>query len=243
MKLAAVLLSGGLDSTTVGSIAVQRGYELWALTFNYGQVHSREIQSARQVAKALNIPGKRHKIVDASLFGELAWYSALTHSERFVLPSDRPIEDMAGEVPISYVPLRNTFFITTAAAFFESAALHAIEVDGCDPADMHVTLFIAANSIDFSGYPDCRPEYYDSVTETLRLGSKLGTQYRVPIRIETPLLSLSKSQIVRVAIANDAPLAYSWSCYKGGDRPCGICDSCIIRAKGFAELGIVDPAL
>lgn len=235
-----VLLSGGLDSTTVAAQARRQDYELTAVTVHYGQLHSREIQAAQQVAAALDIP---QRIVDVSFFRELAWYSALTQPDRFGIPEDRALEEMAGAIPITYVPLRNTFFLTLGAAYLESAVLHAIEVEGVAPDSIEASLFIAANAIDYSGYPDCRPEFYDSVKETLRLGSKLGTQYGVPFRIETPLIALTKADIVRLAVEVGAPLAVTWSCYEGNDRPCGRCDSCLLRAKGFDEAGVLDPAL
>ncbi len=239
-SLGAILLSGGLDSTTVAAAAVGEGYELSAITVHYGQKHDREIEAARRVAEAL---GLRQQIVDVSFFRELAWYSALTNPERFGLPRDRPPEAMSHDVPITYVPLRNTFFVTMAAAFLESACLSAIELDGCAPGDLRASIFVAANAVDYSGYPDCRPEFYQAVAEALRLGSKLGTQYGVAFEVRTPLIELSKADIVRLAIEVNAPLRHTWSCYQGGDAPCGRCDSCLLRAKGFAEAGLPDPAL
>ena len=238
-RFGVVLLSGGLDSTTVAAVAKGEGYELLAVTVHYGQVHRREILAAEAVAKALGI---EQRVVDVSFFRDLAWYSALTQPERFGLPGDRTVEQIGVEIPITYVPLRNTFFLTLSAALLESQALHAIEVEGARPEDVEVTLFIAANAIDYSGYPDCRPEFYAAAAETLRLGSKLGTQYGVAFRIETPLIDKSKAEIVRLALWANAPLAETWSCYEGGDEPCGRCDSCLLRAKGFAEAGIADPA-
>jgi 7-cyano-7-deazaguanine synthase len=239
-RLGLVLLSGGLDSTTVAALAVHQGYELSAVTVHYGQAHRREIDSAKAVAAALGI---RHQVVDVTFFKDLAWYSALTHPEQFALPSNRSIDDMAQDIPITYVPLRNTFLLTLGAALLESQALHVIEREGVPPSGLEATLFIAANALDYSGYPDCRPEYYAAMVETLRLGSKLGTQYAVPFRVETPIIDKSKADIVRLAIAIQAPLIHTWSCYAGGERPCGQCDSCLLRAKGFAEAGAADPAL
>src|SRR5438067_10282135 len=172
-RLGLVLLSGGLDSTTVAALARREGYELSAVTVHYGQTHDREIESARQVAATL---GLRHRIVDVTFFKDLAWYSALTHPEQFSLPTDRDAAAMAQDIPVTYVPLRNTFLLTLGAALLESEALQAIEAEGTPPTELEATLFIAANAIDYSGYPDCRPEYYAAAAETLRLGSKLGTQ-------------------------------------------------------------------
>lgn len=239
-RLGIVLLSGGLDSTTVAAYAHQRGYELMAVTIQYGQVHGREIESAEAVARELGIS---HRVVDVSFYRDLAWYSALTHPERFSIPEGRSTQAMSEDIPLTYVPLRNTFFLTLAAALLESEALHVIEEEGVSASEVEATLFIAANAIDYSGYPDCRPEYYDVIAESLRLGSKLGTQYSVPFRIETPLIDKTKADIVRLACDVNAPLEHTWSCYAGGARPCGLCDSCILRAKGFEEAGVADPAL
>jgi len=239
-RLAVILLSGGLDSTTVAAYAKSRGYALSAVTVHYGQSHAREVESARRVAAALRI---EHRVVDVSFFKDLAWYSALTHPERFSLPQGRSPEAMAREIPLTYVPLRNTLFLALGAAFLESAALDAIEARGVPAAELEASLFIAANAIDYSGYPDCRPEYYRAVGETLRLGSKLGTQYGVPIGIETPLIDKSKADIVRLALEVGAPLELTWSCYEAGPAPCGRCDSCLLRAKGFAQAGVADPTV
>jgi 7-cyano-7-deazaguanine synthase len=239
-RLGLVLLSGGLDSTTVAALAVREGHELLAVAVHYGQAHSREVESARQVAKVL---GLRTHVVDVSFYRELAWYSALTHPERFALPADRDLGAMARDIPISYVPLRNTLFLTLGAAVLESEALSLIEVEGVPPSELEATLFIAANAIDYSGYPDCRPEYYRAIAETLRLGSKLGAQYGVPFHIATPLIDKTKADIVRLAVHVGAPLEHTWSCYEGGARPCGRCDSCLLRARGFREAGLPDPAL
>lgn len=239
-KLGVILLSGGLDSTTVATMARRDGAELLAVTVHYGQTHSRELTAAAAVARALDL---QHKVVDVTFFGELAWYSALTNPDRFTLPTGRDTAGMSYRVPITYVPLRNTFFITLAAAYLESAALDLIEVQACDPATLDASIFIAANAVDYSGYPDCRPEFYESMSQSLRLGSKLGAQYGVGLNIETPIIDKSKAGIVRIATELAAPIELTWSCYSGADHPCGSCDSCLLRAKGFAEAGLADPAL
>lgn len=239
-RLGLVLLSGGLDSTTVAALVRRQGFELSALTVDYGQSHRREIDSARRVAAILGLP---HQIVDVGFFRQLAWYSALTQPDQFERPVGRPTEDMAAEIPITYVPFRNTFFLALGAAYLESDALKRIEVDGVSAESVQASLFIAANAIDYSGYPDCRPEFFQAMMEVLRLGSKLGTQYGVSIQVETPLIEKSKADIVRLAVELGAPLAETWSCYSPGPEPCGHCDSCLLRAKGFAEAGVRDPAL
>lgn len=239
-KIGIILLSGGLDSTTVAAYAQKQGYELTALTLHYGQKHSIEIESARKIACSLGI---RQEIIDVSFFKKLAWYSALTNSEKLDIPKQRDDEQMAKEIPVTYVPLRNTFFITIAAAFLESIVLDLIENNKIDPEQIDASIFIAANAIDYSGYPDCRPEYYEQMTKALYEGSKLGAQYQRQINIKTPVILKTKAEIVKLAFELNAPLEYTWSCYEGGDVPCGKCDSCLLRVKGFAEAGFKDPLL
>ena len=236
---AIVLLSGGLDSTTVAAHAVRRGHPVRALSIGYGQRHLRELRSARAVAGRLGIPLIE---VDAGFYAGLASHSALT-SAAHAIPEGRDPAEMAADIPITYVPLRNTFFVTLAAAALESWLLDDIERNGADPATLEGAIYVGANAIDYSGYPDCRPEFYDAITETIRLGSKVGTAYRVPIRIEAPIITMSKADIVRHGIELGAPLELTWSCYAGGERPCGACDSCELRAGGFAAAGVPDPAL
>ena len=234
------LLSGGLDSTTVTTYALNVTDDLTALTFQYGQSHSKEVECAKEIANFLGI---RHELLDISFFRDVAWYSALTNPERFPIPDDRSAGQMGASIPITYVPLRNTFFLALAAAFLESNILHAIEVDQVDPATVEASLFMAPNAIDYSGYPDCRPEYFEKMAEALGYGSKLFTEYRIPIRVETPIIDKSKADIVRMAVELSAPLHQTWSCYRGNPAPCGSCDSCILRAKGFHESGVPDPLL
>lgn len=236
---AIVLLSGGLDSTTVAAHAVRQGHQVRALSIGYGQRHLRELRSARAVAKHLGVPMIE---VDAGFYAGLASHSALT-SHAHAIPEGRDPAEMAAAIPITYVPLRNTFFVTLAAAALESWLLDEIERNGADPAALEGAIYVGANAIDYSGYPDCRPEFYDAITETIRLGSKLGTAYHVPVRIEAPIITMSKAEIVRHGIELGAPLELTWSCYAGGERPCGVCDSCELRAAGFAAAGVPDPAL
>jgi 7-cyano-7-deazaguanine synthase len=240
-KLAVVLLSGGLDSTTAASWVLDQGWQARALSIDYGQAHRRELQSATEVAKHLNIP---HSVVDARFFAQLACHSALTDSGHHALPMMRDAKEMSsGDIPITYVPLRNSVFLTLAAAMLESWALGLIEEEKADPKSLQAGIVIAANALDYSGYPDCRPEFYTAAATMLNLGAKLFTQYGVRIELLTPLIDLSKADIVRLAGGLKAPLNLTWSCYKGAETPCGSCDSCILRAKGFAEAGMPDPAL
>ncbi len=238
-KMGVVLLSGGLDSTTVAAGAKAAGYELVALTFNYVQRHSRELEAARRVAEILEI---QHEVVDLPVMKRLSWYSALTTGDLDV-PKDRPMEDSTQDIPITYVPLRNTVFLTLGAALLESRVLSLIEDGRTDPREMSASIFIAANAVDYSGYPDCRPEYFQAMQLALVEGSKLGKQYGVTITIETPVLHMTKAQIVKLGVELGAPLEDTWSCYEGGDVPCESCDSCLLRAKGFAGAGIEDPLL
>ena len=234
------LLSGGLDSTTVTAYAMSRCDHLFALTFLYGQSHSAEVRCAQQIAELL---GVEHKLIDISFLGEVAWYSALTNPEAFPVPKGGNANEMGASIPITYVPLRNTIFIALSAAYLESQVLHAIEVKGLSSEDVEARLYMAANAIDYSGYPDCRPEYFQQMAQTLRYGSKLGTQYDIHIQVETPIIKMSKPEIVRMGMGLSAPLENTWSCYEGGEVPCGSCDSCVLRAKGFAEAGVPDPLL
>jgi 7-cyano-7-deazaguanine synthase len=239
-KIGIILLSGGLDSTTVAAYAMKQGYELTAITLNYGQKQSKEVESAEKVSKVMGI---KQEVIDISFFKKLAWYSALTNSEYFEIPKRRGKKELPKDIPITYVPFRNTFFITIAAAFLESEVLSLIENEKVNPAELEASIFIAANAIDYSGYPDCRPEYYEKMTGVLFEGSKLGAQYKKRMNIETPIILKSKAEIVKLATELKAPLEYTWSCYEGGEVPCGKCDSCILRAKGFAEAGYEDPLM
>lgn len=240
VKIAVVLLSGGLDSTTTAAYAKSLGYEVHAITVNYGQRLSREVECAERVAEKLGIT---HKVVNFSQFGEVAWYSALTTPDLFVLPEGRSVEKMREDIPVTYVPLRNTFLIVLAAAYLESEVLYKIEKDEIKPKEIEARIFIAANALDYSGYPDCRPEFYEKINELMKVASKVGTKYNVEMKIETPLLYKGKKEIVELGTELNAPLEWTWSCYKGGEIPCGKCDSCVLRAKGFSEVGIEDPLI
>lgn len=234
------LLSGGLDSTTVTAYARERVDHLTALTFHYGQSHAKEVDCARHIAEVLEV---EHRLIDTSFIRDVAWYSALTHPESFPVPHDRTADEMGSCIPITYVPLRNTMFLSLSAAFLESIVLNAIEADGLSPVDIEAYLYVAVNAIDYSGYPDCRPEYYDKIRETLRYGSKLGTEYGVAFRVETPVIKLSKAEIAELGVRLNAPLEHTWSCYEASEMPCDRCDACVLRAKGFTEACIPDPLM
>lgn len=240
IKFGVSLLSGGLDSTTVTAYAKGQSDQLTALTFRYGQTHSKEIDCALEIASQLKI---EHKLIDISFLNQIAWYSALTNPQAFPVPKSSNIADTGYSIPITYVPLRNTIFLSLSAAFLESQVLHAIEVEGLRSKDIHPCIYMAPNAIDYSGYPDCRPEFFEQVKQTLRYGSKLGTEYGIYIQIETPIISMSKGDIVQMATDLKVPLEHTWSCYKGGEFPCRSCDSCILRAKGFEQARKSDPLL
>jgi len=219
---AVVLLSGGLDSYTAAAIAKRDGFELFALTVRYGQVHAREIDSARAVARALGVTRHVELDVDLSAFGGS---SLLGDGE---IPSDRPLG--AVEIPSTYVPARNTVFLSLALAW--------AEVTGSD------TIVIGVNALDYSGYPDCRPEYLEAFERMALVATKAGVEGR-PLRILAPLLRLSKADIIGLGAELGLDYALTHSCYApdAAGRPCGRCDSCRLRAKGFAEAGLTDPAL
>ena len=237
---AVTLLSGGLDSTTVAAYARGLVDNMSAITFHYGQSHSKEVDCAVRIA---GIMGLEHKILDISLLSDVAWYSALTSPDRFSVPSGRPNDEIGQGVPITYVPMRNTILLSLAAAYLESRVLHAIEVERVVATDVEASLYIATNVLDYSGYPDCRPEFYDQIRQTFNLGSKIWTEFGVHLKVETPIIHLTKAEIVAWGTRLEAPLQYTWSCYQGGEYPCGLCDSCTLRAKGFDEAGISDPLL
>lgn len=234
------LLSGGLDSTTVTALAKSKTDHLTALTFHYGQSHSKEVDCAAEVARSL---GVTQELLDISFLGKVAWYSALTNPKQFPMPEDREASRMGNSIPITYVPLRNTIFLSLAAASLESQVLYAIEIEHVLPEDIQAYIYMAPNAIDYSGYPDCRPEFFQKMGESLGYGSKLWTEYHVPLQIEIPIIEMSKTDIVRLAMVLEAPLELTWSCYQGGEIPCGRCDSCILRASGFRAAGYPDPAI
>ena len=219
-KTAVVLLSGGLDSSVTMAMAIDEGYTVHALTLDYGQRHQRELDAARSMASH---HGAEFKVarVDLSAFGG----SALTDAS-ISIPSDTPEDDIGDAIPPTYVPARNTVFLSMALAWAE-----ALDADA---------VFIGANSVDYSGYPDCRPEYIDAMQRAVDLGTKRGVEGR-PIAIRAPILTYTKADIVRKGIELGVPFHLTWSCYQGRSLACGRCDSCQLRLRGFAEAGAVDP--
>jgi len=224
---AVVLLSGGLDSYTAAAAARREGYELFALTVSYGQTHVRELESARAVAKALCVTRHIELEVDLAGFGG----SSLVGEG--AVPVDRAELDGqthtdAGEIPTTYVPARNTIFLSLALAWAEVTGSEAI--------------VIGVNALDYSGYPDCRPEYLDAFARLAALATRAGVEGR-PLRVLAPLLHLSKAEIIRLGGDLDLDYGLTHSCYAPTPegRPCRHCDSCRLRAKGFAEAGLEDP--
>jgi 7-cyano-7-deazaguanine synthase len=222
-KPAVVLLSGGIDSATAAAVARAEGYELHALTFRYGQRHTREVESAKRIATALG--AKQHLILDLNL--RQIGGSALT--DEIPVPKGRSVEEIGAGIPVTYVPARNTIFLAHSLAW--------AEVLGSED------IFLGVNAIDYSGYPDCRPEFLVAFERMANLATKAGVEGRSRLTIHTPLIHLTKAQIIQRGVALGVDFALTWSCYdpKPNGRPCGACDSCILREKGFAEAGIPDP--
>ena len=220
---AVVLLSGGLDSTTVLAIAQEQGFTVHALSFRYGQRHSSELDAARAIAERAGVA--RHVIADIDLrvFGG----SALTSD--LAVPKARSIEEMGEDIPVTYVPARNTVFLSFALAFAEVT-----------PAD---DILLGVNALDYSGYPDCRPEYIDAFTKMANLATARGVEGH-ELRIHTPLIDLTKAQIIKRGLAVGVDYGLTRSCYDptADGAACGSCDSCLLRLRGFAENGIKDPA-
>ncbi len=221
-KKAVVLLSGGLDSTTALYWAKTKGYQPVALAVRYGQRHARELRAARAVAKKSGTA--LHEVSFT-----LPWLSGSSLTNKTLkLPKIALAKIGQGGVPSTYVPGRNTIFLALAASLADAIGAEAV--------------VIGANALDYSGYPDCRPPFLDAFSKAAKLGTKRGSEGKA-LKVLAPLLRLDKKGIVRLARRVGAPLSLTWSCYAGGSRPCGTCDSCQLRAKGFREAGAEDPAL
>ncbi len=221
MKNAVCLLSGGLDSAVCLYVAQSEGYAPVALSFRYGQRHERELIAARRLCKDLNI---RHFVLPF----QLPWQGSALLDKTQELPQDRSLEEIPNEIPATYVPARNSIFLAMAMSCAEAFGANAV--------------FIGANALDYSGYPDCRPDYLRAFEEAMRQGTKTGAEGH-PVRIHAPLLHLTKKDIVLLGKKLHVPFENTWSCYEGGAEPCGHCDSCRLRAKGFQEAGFSDPLL
>lgn len=223
MKKAVILLSGGLDSATTGALAKAAGYELYALSFCYGQRHAVELEAARKVANSLGVA--QHKIaeIDLRLFGG----SALT--DDIAVPKARSEEEIGEGIPITYVPARNTIFLSFALAWAEVLGAYDI--------------FIGVNALDYSGYPDCRPEFIAAYERMANLATAYAQQAGRHITIHTPIIALSKAAIIAEGLGLGVDYAHTLSCYDPvNGAHCGSCDACLLRRKGFAENGMADPA-
>jgi 7-cyano-7-deazaguanine synthase len=218
---AVILLSGGLDSSTVLYLAKSEGYDCYALSFDYQQRHRRELAAAGTIAIAADVTAHQVVSFDLRLWGG----SALTDSQ-LDLPQDRDLAAMSAAIPVTYVPARNTIFLSFALAYAEAISASRV--------------YIGVNALDYSGYPDCRPDYIKAMQSVFQLGTKQGREGD-PIEIITPLIDLKKTEIIQLGNRLGVPWAQTWSCYAGDPVPCGTCDSCRLRLAAFAELGLVDP--
>jgi 7-cyano-7-deazaguanine synthase len=223
MRPAVVLLSGGLDSTTTLAVARRDGFAPHAMTFRYGQRHEIEVDSARRIARAAHV--EEHVVVDIDLrsFGG----SALTSD--IEVPKDRHVDSFKKGIPVTYVPARNTIFLSFALAWAEVLGAQDI--------------YVGVNAVDYSGYPDCRPEYIAAYERMANLATRAGVEGTAPVRIRTPLITLSKADIIRLGTSLGVDYSLTTSCYDPTvhNVACGHCDSCILRLKGFAEAGMKDP--
>jgi len=220
---AVVLLSGGLDSATALAVAREEGYECFALSFDYGQRHARELESAQQIAASLGAAKHLTLRLDLRAIGG----SALTGD--IEVPKGRSHEAIGAGIPVTYVPARNTIFLSHALAWAETLGSQDI--------------FIGVNALDYSGYPDCRPEFIEAFERLANLATRAGVEGTSRFRVHTPLITLSKAQIVARANELGVDLSLTWSCYEPepDGRACGLCDSCLLRKKGFAEARLPDP--
>jgi 7-cyano-7-deazaguanine synthase len=220
-KKAVCLISGGLDSCVTAFYAKKQGYEIYGLSFRYGQRHTKELACAKKIGKAVDV--KDHIFFDVNLarFGGSSLLTTSTNSVK-----NHSIKNIGKTIPSTYVPARNTVFLSLALAYAETLDADAI--------------FIGANAVDYSGYPDCRPEYIQAFQRLASLATRKGVEGKT-IRIKAPLLCLSKADIIKTGHKLKVPFADTWSCYRGGRKACGKCDSCILRLKGFKEAAVKDP--
>ena len=223
-KKAVILLSGGLDSSTILAYAKSKNFDLYAISFSYGQRHKFELEAAKKVANQFGVKQHQTMNIDLRAFGG----SALT--SEIEVPKGRTEEEMEGEIPVTYVPARNTIFLSFALAFAEVIGSKDI--------------FIGVNAVDYSGYPDCRPEYIAAFQTMANLATKTGVESEDRLTIHTPLIDLKKSEIVEMGLKLGVDYSITSTCYDPNEKglPCGVCDACVLRLKGFAELGVEDPA-
>ena len=217
-KKAIVLLSGGLDSTTALYWAQSQGYQPYCLIFDYGQRHRREIESAEKIAKAKNF---FYYIIRC----ELPWGGSALLDKKAKLPKGRSHQEMTSGIPATYVPARNILFLSFALSWAEAIGAE--------------TIVIGANQLDWSGYPDCREDFFKAFEKVIRQGTKMGVEGNA-IQIVAPLLKKTKAEIVRLGSQLGVPFEWTWSCYEGWEFPCGACDSCLLREKGFEQAGVRD---
>jgi 7-cyano-7-deazaguanine synthase len=221
MKKAVCLFSGGMDSAVCLYVARSEGYDLSALSFDYGQRHEKEVEAAHGLTQVLQIP--QHVVRF-----KLPWKGSALLERDSKMPQSRDPGKMPQKIPSTYVPTRNSIFLSFAFS--------------CAEAEKAAVIFFGANVLDYSGYPDCRPEYLEAFAQAMAKGTKAGVEGK-KIEIKAPLIDLTKKEIVLLGAKLGVPFEKTWSCYAGGDKPCGVCDSCILRAKGFHEAGIPDPLL
>jgi 7-cyano-7-deazaguanine synthase len=220
MAKAVILLSGGLDSSTVLYQAKANGYECYAISFNYQQRHRKELEAAGAIARCANV--KEHQVIsfDLRLWGG----SALTDNT-LDLPKHRELAQMSANIPVTYVPARNTIFLSFGLSYAEATGAERV--------------YIGVNALDYSGYPDCRPDYIQAMQQVFELGTKQGREGKA-IEIVTPLINLKKTEIIALGNQLGVPWDQTWSCYAGDNLACGVCDSCRLRLAAFAELGLKD---
>ncbi|MEA5553676.1 7-cyano-7-deazaguanine synthase QueC [Anabaena cylindrica UHCC 0172] len=217
---AVILLSGGLDSSTVLYKARADGCECYAISFDYQQRHQRELESALLIAEAVGVV--KHQVVNFDL---RQWGGSALTDNTIALPEERSLDEMSQNIPVTYVPARNTIFLSFALAYAEAIAAQRV--------------YIGVNALDYSGYPDCRPDYIQAMQEVFRLGTKQGLEGQ-QINIVAPLINLKKTEIIQLGNQLGVPWELTWSCYAGGEVACGVCDSCRLRLAAFAELGLKD---
>ncbi|MDG5800139.1 7-cyano-7-deazaguanine synthase QueC [Marinilabiliaceae bacterium ANBcel2] len=221
MKKAVILLSGGLDSTVALWVAINKGYELYTLSFKYGQKHDRELEAAKKISLKAN--SKEHKVISINMD---SWGgSSLTDKKREVENG----EINRNDIPDTYVPARNMIFLSLAASYAES--INAQDI------------FIGVSEIDYSGYIDCRQSFITAMENAINMGTVMAVEKNRPLKIHTPFIDKTKAEEIITGVDLGAPLELTWSCYRGSKKPCGTCDSCLLRAKAFKEAGVTDYAL